>query len=274
MENGLYELLNDPTVANYLYSVMFALPRLIILVSIASVFGPAVTMAIRFPLAASIMLPILPFLAFQGQANHITEYHYMTIAMLAIKEIFLGFVLGFVSNVFFAAATSGGMIVDNQRGASQAQGQDLILDEQNSPFGSVLMLTLITIFYSTGAVIGYIGLIMMSYVFWPVTEFFPAIYSADLVNFAGFCVNSVMSYALVLCAPFMLVALMTDISLGLINRFAPQLNVFILSMPIKSGLCSVLILLFVQPYMEIGNVYLDRMYSLVNNLLKLISPVY
>ncbi|MCR5536523.1 MAG: flagellar biosynthetic protein FliR [Succinivibrio sp.] len=270
----LSALAQDPTVVVYVYSIMLALPRLLILTSIASVFGPAVTMMIKFPLAASILLPLLPFLVFQGTVNSITELPYSTIALLAVKEVFLGFILGYVSNVFFSAAIAGGMIVDNQRGASQAQGQDLILDEQNSPFGSVLMLTLVTLFYASGAVIGYIGIIMTSYLVWPVNEFLPAIYSAETATYTGYLANLVMSYALVLCAPFMLVSLMTDLSLGLINRFAPQLNVFILSMPIKSGLCAVLILFFVQPYMEIGGTYLERMSTLVHNMLKLISPTY
>ena len=38
--------------------------------------------------------------------------------------------------------------------------------------------------------------------------------------------------------------LLTDISLGLINRFASQLNVYVLAMPIKSGVAAFLMLFY------------------------------
>ena len=38
--------------------------------------------------------------------------------------------------------------------------------------------------------------------------------------------------------------LLTDVSLGLINRFASQLNVYVLAMPIKSGVAAFLMLFY------------------------------
>ena len=42
----------------------------------------------------------------------------------------------------------------------------------------------------------------------------------------------------------MLACLFTDLSLGLINRFASQLNVYVLAMPIKSALSSFLLIFY------------------------------
>lgn len=50
-----------------------------------------------------------------------------------------------------------------------------------------------------------------------------------------------MSYMLLLAAPVAAACLLVDISLGLINRFSPQLNAYVLAMPIKSGLAAILL---------------------------------
>ena len=49
--------------------------------------------------------------------------------------------------------------------------------------------------------------------------------------------------AMLLAAPMLIALFLSEFGLGLINRFAPQLNVFFLSMPIKSAV-AVLILIF------------------------------
>ena len=66
-----------------------------------------------------------------------------------------------------------------------------------------------------------------------------------------------MELMLLFSAPIVVACLLTDISLGLVNRFASQLNVYILAMPIKSGITSFLIIfyfgLLVTSFMPIIN---------------------
>ena len=52
-------------------------------------------------------------------------------------------------------------------------------------------------------------------------------------------------------------------SLGLMNRFAPQLNVFILSMPIKSGACALLIIFYLGPFLD----HQQFLFNLLNNVI-------
>ena len=49
---------------------------------------------------------------------------------------------------------------------------------------------------------------------------------------------------LLLSGPVVVACLLTDVSLGLINRFASQLNVYVLAMPIKSGVAIFLMLVY------------------------------
>ena len=65
-----------------------------------------------------------------------------------------------------------------------------------------------------------------------------------------------MTTMVVLAAPAMVILLIIDLSFGLMNRFAPQLNVFALTLPIKAWLATAIILLLLGVYIE---VLLDRL---------------
>ena len=267
--NELVALLLESGSRELVIFVLLAMARLIVLISFTPFFAPKIAMIVKLPLCVCFILPAIPIFMVQADLHKNIDLSAAVICALLFKEVVIGFLIAFISGVFFYAAMSAGMIIDNQRGASQAQGGDLLDEVQNSPFGSVLMLSLVILFYSTGAIIAYLTFILSSYTVWPVYEVLPGITGAKVAEYAGMGLNTLMATAMVICSPFVIVALMTDISLGLINRFAPQLNVFILSMPIKSGLCATLIVLFIQPYMEIGEIYLNKMITMLTYLTKL-----
>ena len=60
---------------------------------------------------------------------------------------------------------------------------------QNSPFGSVLMLSLVILFYSTGAIVSYLAFILSSYTVWPVYEVLPGVTAAKVAEYAGYGVE-------------------------------------------------------------------------------------
>ena len=94
----------------------------------------------------------------------------------------------------------------------------------------------------------FLAIFYSTYNLWPPTLLLPAFLYPNVSIFAIESLDFLMLNALLICAPFVLVALMCDVALGLMNRFAPQLNVFILSMPIKSGVCALLILFYLGPF--------------------------
>ena len=56
---------------------------------------------------------------------------------------------------------------------------------------------------------------------------------------------------LLLSAPVVIACFLSDFCLGLINRFAQQLNVFILSMGVKSGATALLVFIYLYPLCHI-----------------------
>mgnify|MGYP000884484592 CR=1 FL=1 len=60
-----------------------------------------------------------------------------------------------------------------------------------------------------------------------------------------------MLYGAIAVGIMMVILLVIDLSFGLMNRFAPQLNVFALTLPIKAWLATAIILLLLGVYIEI-----------------------
>jgi type III secretion protein T len=51
--------------------------------------------------------------------------------------------------------------------------------------------------------------------------------------------------SLLLAGPFLGIMILIDISTGLVGRFLPQLNVFLIAMPIKSGITFLMLALYI-----------------------------
>ncbi|MDR2892629.1 MAG: type III secretion system export apparatus subunit SctT [Deltaproteobacteria bacterium] len=154
---------------------------------------------------------------------------------LIVKELFIGLIIGFFFGILFWVAQSVGFLIDNERGASMAQGMDPLSGDQLSPFASLFFQFAAMLFFTSGAFVSFIGMLMESYAVWPIFEYIPKLTGAGLQNLLLLQADAVLRLAVMLAAPIMALCFLTDFGLGLINRFAQQLNVFVLAMPLKSA---------------------------------------
>ena len=152
--------------------------------------------------------------------------------VLVAKELVLGLTLGIVPLAVFWGFQAVGNLIDNQRGATAASSMDPLVGEQSSPFGTLMLHSCIFIFFMVGGFYVYMSLVYESFAVWSVTEFFPE-FNRELVNFLALKLLYTLQLCILLAAPLVIVMFLTELCMGLIGRFAPQLDVFFLSMPIK-----------------------------------------
>lgn len=194
----------------------------------------------RYAIVLSIAVFITPWLRATAPAEPLSFA--MGTALVA-KEILLGAVFGFVSSLIFFVAAGIGFLVDSQRGMSMADEVDPLTGEQSSPLGNSVEQTLYLIFISVGGLALFFQALLATYVFWPPFSFWPDWSSRSLSLMLTGQFEWYMAAILILTAPMLLLCFLVDFGMGLMNRFAPQLNVYFLSMPVKSGL-SMLVLVF------------------------------
>jgi len=207
--------------------------------------GDAVPGQLRVALAFILSLFVYPTFAALAPPESGLPFFLWLLLTLG-KELLIGFILAYTASVIFWAMLSTGFLLDNQRGAGMGQITDPSSGESTSLFGSFLNQVSVYILFSSGAFVQIVLLLLASYSICPPGIEFSPVAEQAIPFFLMGQFSRLMTIAVVFSAPIVLICLLCDVSLGIINRFAPQLNVFFLSMPIKSALGLLMILLYLR----------------------------
>lgn len=194
---------------------------------------------------------------------------------LLAKEVFVGFTLGFVASLVFEAVAVAGRIADFQRGSTMSELFSPQLQERVSELGQFQLQLAIVVFLTTGAHRFFISSLVRSFEFIPAMRF-PKIEAGwtPAAEFMTVITGSVLSIGVQLAVPVVVTLLLTDLFFGLINRVAPQINVFFLSMPVKMWV-GIFVVLVALPYMVARFVdYFDMSYEAFEFMIRYFSRMF
>lgn len=149
------------------------------------------------------------------------------------REVFIGAALGFFWALLLWAFEAAGQIIDTKIGATTAQIVDPLGGHQTSLNGALLSRLAGWVFMSSGGFMLMVGSLLESYALLPLhgqnLNLWPG--GARLFE-SGF--GRLMALSLLIAAPALLLSWVMDMAMGLINRFAPQLNVASVASSLKS----------------------------------------
>jgi type III secretion protein T len=158
-------------------------------------------------------------------------------AFLILKELFVGFIIGFLISMPFNIVSNAGIIIDHQRGGASLMVNDPTIQNQSSPLGTLFNYLLILFFFAINGPFLFIEAIMNSYQILPPDKFLPPEFfnkDNEFWRTQISLLNQVMVISIQLASPALIAILMTDFFLGVANRLAPQVQITFLGMPIKS----------------------------------------
>ena len=178
-------------------------------------------------LAASLVLfPVLKlenFPVFDGIAP-------LAIGMLG--EILLGIVIGLAVNMIFVGLQLAGQLAGYQMGLALARVMDPSANQQVPLLAQFYQMFALLIFLSVNAHHWFLRALADSYQLVPPFGFrFSSSLMDQLVSLAG----NMFVIAIKVGAPVIAAMLLTSIVFGLVARTVPQMNVFIVAMPLKIG---------------------------------------
>jgi flagellar biosynthesis protein FliR len=162
----------------------------------------------------------------------------MVLGGLMLKELLVGLAYAFTLGALFAAVTTAGAMVDTLIGFSFGALVDPVTGNQSSVLTNMYALVGVMIFIAIGGDGWVIQGLARTYELVPLLDA-PAI--GSLVGGAQAAFASVFVSALQICAPIVLVLVITDAAIGVVSRVVPQLNVFAVSFPAKAAVGLVLI---------------------------------
>jgi flagellar biosynthetic protein FliR len=167
----------------------------------------------------------------------------MTMLTLLGMEFLTGLFIGTVARIFMAALDVAGMVISFSSSLSNAQLFNPSLAAQGSLLGAFLSVTGTTFLLTTNMHHFLIMGVMESYKNFIVGDFIQADSMAELVSKA---VGSSFRIGVQIAAPFMVLTLLIYIGMGVLSRLMPQVQVFLLALPLQILLSLVMFILIMS----------------------------
>lgn len=241
--------MSEPTAAQSAFQFLFALactmPRLLAMFAILPIFSRMwLPGMIRTAAVAAFALPLAPLMP-----EGLGQLPVALLVALLIKEAVIGFLLGFVLAIPFWAVESSGTFIDTQRGATIGSAVSPLTGHDETPLGHLLTQGFFVFFVVAGGLLFTLDVLYESFRFWPVTTMLPD-FSVQAPGIVLGLFDRMFRMMLLLSAPVIVAMFLSEMALALVSRFVPQLQVFFLAMPVKTGVGLLVLLLYITLFFD------------------------
>lgn len=212
----------------YFTSLILVSIRLIAFFLVVPVFFPEGTPdIIKVSLSLMIAYIIMPGIS---TANLGTVNTTMVFAIYAVNEVVAGLTLGFFTNLCFMSVRFAGSIMDMQVGFSMMSMYDPSISSNATLIEHMLYWFALVLFFIIDGHHMLIRALIDSFSNIQIGQFFLSNANINVI------ISAFTAYFLVgikIAIPIMIILLITDLTMGLVARTVPQLNIMILGLPIK-----------------------------------------
>lgn len=169
-----------------------------------------------------------------------------TFFLLMLKEVFIGFSIGFVNAHCFFAMEVAGRIIDTVRGTSMSEVQVPHSKQRSTTTGSLYYQLFLLILISLNGHHIFLDSFFSSFQSMPLNESIGLGGMVPFVDYVAHLTSDILLIGTTLAAPIMAATFITDIVFGILNRVAPQLNAYFMAMPVKAlgGVVIILVALY------------------------------
>lgn len=226
----------------FINTLLLTQPRMIALFVMLPIFSASILPGmLRYGVAAAMTLIAVPMLIPTMPSHALGG---IELGLIVVKEAFVGVSLGFLMALPFWVFEAVGFLIDNQRGASIASTLNPLTGNDTSPFGMLFNQAFMVFFMINGGFQVLLDIVYMSFRMWPIMSWAPSLSPQSAPLWLD-QLGRLMRLALLYGAPVLIAMFFAETGLALIGRFVPQLQVFFLAMPIKSGLALYVLIMYV-----------------------------
>ncbi len=245
---------------NYWEVFLLILVRITAFVTAAPFFSMANAPA-RVKIALSFFISIIVFMLIPTRT---LEYNgIVDLAVLIVKEVVVGLLLGFSANLAMLTVSFAGYIIDINVGLSMATVFDPSTHMQTSVSGTLYYNTVYLLLLVSGLYQFLISAIVDSYQIIPIGEV-----TVNATLYDSF-LGAVVDYFIVgfrIALPVFVTIMIVNVVLGVLTRVAPQLNMFAIGMQAKLIVGLAVMYLVAGMLPSITGFLLDMMKNAVVNI--------
>ncbi len=163
--------------------------------------------------------------------------------LLVIKEVLLGLTIGFSAYFILVAIQIAGSFIDFQMGFAIANVIDPQTGAQSPLVGQFLYTFALLLLITTNAHHLLLDGVFYSYQFVPIDQPFLPMGDKNVIEFLIESFNSMFIIAFQMSIPVVGSLFLVDIALGIVARTVPQLNIFVVGLPLKIIVSFVMLIL-------------------------------
>jgi len=248
---------------------LFIFVRMIGLFVILPVFtGQNIPMTVRISVAAGIAM----LSAMNGQIpDPVYTESVLGLVILLVQEFMTGFIIGFTVYLLFAIFYFVGQMVDYQIGFSMVSVYDPVSQIQAPITGNLYYLIICAFFIITG------GLHILLYEVVASFQIIPIGGAHVLTNstLMSYLVGMMVDYLVIgvkIAMPVVGAIIVVDVALGVLVKAAPQMNVFVVGMPIKVFIGLVVLMITIAAVPDVYAYVYNVMMKYVTNIIRGLAP--
>ena len=266
-ENGFlldfYDLLQ-----NHAAVFLLLLTRVSGIFIISPFFGSMnIPVTIRAAIAFSFSIVIFPVVDGLGIVEAPTSAVMYGIAVLG--ELFIGWLIGFIAFMAFSAINMAGKVMDMQVGFAIVNVMDPTSGQQVPLIGSFLYNLGLIVFLVTNGHHMIITALMESFRTIPLVGIQP---DSTITAFVGSLMTSMFLTGMKIAMPVTFSILLTNVGLGILARTMPQLNIFVVGIPMQLMIGMAMLSMLLPFYVLFLDVVFDAMYGNISVAIKAVAP--
>ncbi len=190
-------------------------------------------------------------------------------AAAVLGELFIGWLIGFIAFMAFSAINMAGKVMDMQVGFAIVNVMDPTSGQQIPLIGSFLYNLALIIFLVTNGHHMIISALMESVQVIPLTGLNP---DASITAFIGQLMTAMFLTGMKIAMPVTFSILLTNVGLGILARTMPQLNIFVVGIPMQLMIGMLMLSMLLPFYVLFLDVVFDEMYGNIALALKAVAP--
>ena len=244
-----------------LFSVSNILLFMAILTRISGLFASAplfstypIPTQIKIWLAACIAFILFPIVQYNTHIAAPSSVPALTIILF--KEFLIGFAMGFCANIIFVGTELGVNMFAIQMGLSADQALNPTSGGSSPVITQAYTYLATMLFIALGAHQWLFSAIYNSFKTMPIGYTFS--FTPEMVGQIVTMSGQIFHIGLCIALPIFGILFITDVLLGFTSKMMPQMNIFMVSMPLKIYLGLLLSLMFMRPMAEHMSVLIEK----------------
>lgn len=219
----------------------------------------------KIGLSITISFILLPLM----QDTSIVADSFLSLTVYSIIEFLIGILIGFIAFIYFTSIYLAGTIIDTQIGFGMVNVFDPQTNSQVPVMGSFYNNIISLLFIVMNGHHLLVRALVDSYKILPIG--FSLNMDIEVVNLMTNIFVDIFILAAKFSAPVLIVIFLANVLLGILARTMPQMNVFIVGIPLKILVGVITVIISLQYLLPFAERLFDRMFVIIFEMLKILS---